>query len=106
MSLDRLPDHEQRVLDEIERALCRDRRLDRRLRTLRLRRGPDVPRLLRRAASYRPHGRTAAVLLAVSVVLMVTGMVTSSPGVIMAFAVLWPLTLFTLFRLLCRWTDG
>ncbi|CAL9622800.1 hypothetical protein SUDANB15_05866 [Streptomyces sp. enrichment culture] len=106
MSTGRLPDHEQHVLDEIERSLRRDRRLDRRLRTLRLRRGPDVPRLLRRAASYRPRGRTVAALLAVSVALMVAGMVTSAPGVIGAFAAVWPLTLFAAFRLLCRWSGG
>ncbi|KAF3468226.1 DUF3040 domain-containing protein [Streptomyces sp. Tu 3180] len=106
MSLGRLPAHEQRVLDEIERTLRRDRRLDRRLRTLRPRRRPGVPHLLLRAASYRPRGRTVAVLLTVSVTLMVTGMVTSAPGVIWAFAVVWPPTLFAVFRLLCRWSGG
>ncbi|CAL9624970.1 hypothetical protein SUDANB176_05934 [Streptomyces sp. enrichment culture] len=106
MSIGRLPDHEQHILDEIERALRRDRRLDRRLRTLRLHRGPDVPGLLRRTASYRPRGRTVAALLAVSIALMVAGMVTSAPGVIWAFAAVWPPTLFAVFRLLCRWSGG
>lgn len=106
MSIGRLPDHEQRLLDEIERALCRDRRLARRLRTLRRSRWPDVPALLRRVASYRPHTLTVALLCALSVGLMVTGMVTSAPAVIWAFAVVWPPTLFAVFRLLCRWSGG
>ncbi len=106
MSIGRLSEHEQHVLDGIERALCRDRRLDRRLRTLRIRRGPDVTRLVTRIACFRPHGRTVAALFAVSVTLMVTGMVTSAPWAICSFAVLWPLTLFAGFRLLCRWSGG
>ncbi|MFD5266391.1 DUF3040 domain-containing protein [Streptomyces sp. NPDC058335] len=93
MATSRLSDQEQRVLEEMERALSRDRRLDRRLRTFSL--PPRGPRL-----------RTAASLLAVSVTLMVTGIVTSEPGVIWAFAAVWPVTLFTVFRLLCRWTKG
>jgi hypothetical protein len=47
-----------------------------------------------------------AVLLAVSVGLMVAGIVTSEPGVIWAFAVIWPPTLFAVFRLMCRWCGG
>lgn len=104
MSISRLPEHEQRILDEIERTLRHDRRLDRRLRTLRIRRGPDLTRLLRRVAGYRPRGWTVAGLLAVSVTLMVTGIVTSAPWAIWAFAAVWPLTLFAAFRLLCRWS--
>ncbi|CAL9290086.1 MULTISPECIES: DUF3040 domain-containing protein [Streptomyces] len=103
MSIGRLPENEQRILDEMERALRRDRRLDRRLRTLRLSRRPDPAGVLARLGSYRPRGRTVLVLLAVSVALMVAGMVTSEPGVIWAFAALWPLTLFAVFRLMCRW---
>ncbi|MER6623838.1 DUF3040 domain-containing protein [Streptomyces sp. NPDC000931] len=106
MSIGRLPDHEQHILDEIERALGRDRRLARRLRTLRVRRGPDVTRLTARIASWRPRGRTVAFLLAVSVALMVTGVVTSAPWAIWAFAAVWPPTLFAAFRLLCRWSGG
>ena len=102
MATGRLPDHEQRVLDEVERALRRDRRLDRRLRTLRLRRRPDLSRITR----YRPHLLTVAFLLTVSVTLLVTGIVTSRPAVIWAFAAVWPLTLFALFRLVCRWAEG
>ncbi|MEV8126037.1 DUF3040 domain-containing protein [Streptomyces sp. NPDC085944] len=102
MSIGRLPDHEQRILDEAERALRRDRRLDRRLRTLRFRRCPDLTRL----AASRPRGLTVLVLLAVAVSLMVVGIVTSTPGVIRAFAGVWPVALFAVFRLLCRWTEG
>src|SRR5690606_23015049 len=82
------------------------RRLARRLRTLRWSRWPNVPALLRRMASYRPHTLTVALLCALSVGLMVTGMVTSAPAVIWAFAVVWPPTLFAVFRLLCRWSGG
>ncbi|MFV0132935.1 DUF3040 domain-containing protein [Streptomyces sp. HMX87] len=102
MSIRRLPDHEQRILDEVERELRRDRRLERRLRTFRPRRGPVPSRLV----AYRPRTRTVLLLLALSVTLMVTGIVTSDPRVIWAFAVVWPVTLFAVFRLLCRWTEG
>ncbi|MBT3152187.1 DUF3040 domain-containing protein [Streptomyces sp. CHD11] len=106
MSLGRLPEHEQHILDEIERSLRRDRRLDRRLRTFRVRGGPGARRLPARIASCRPRGWTVAALLAVSVTLMVTGIVTSAPWAIWPFAVVWPLTLFAAFRLLCRWSGG
>ncbi|MGV9287366.1 DUF3040 domain-containing protein [Streptomyces sp. NPDC003719] len=102
MTIGRLPDHEQRILDEVERALRRDRRLDRRLRTLRLRRGPDLTRL----ASYRPRTLTVFLLLALSVTLMVTGVVTSEPAVIWAFAAVWPLALFAVIRRLSRCSHG
>ncbi|GGS52583.1 DUF3040 domain-containing protein [Streptomyces griseoviridis] len=102
MSVDRLPEHEQRVLDEVERALRRDRRLDRQLRTFRASRRPDPARLL----AYRPRTLTVLLLLALSVTLMVTGIVTSEPGVIWAYAATWPVTMFAAFRLLCRWTEG
>lgn len=101
MSTGPLPDHEQRVLDEMERALSRDRRLQRRLRTLDRRRGPALARVLCRT----PRPRTVAVLLAVSVGLMVAGITTSEPVVILAFATLWPVSLFAAFRLLCRWSE-
>jgi hypothetical protein len=106
VSISRLPDHEQRILDEMERVLRRDRRLDRQLRTLRLSRLPDPARILSRIASYRPRVLTVAVLLAVSTGLMVVGMATSEPAVIWAFAALWPVTLFAGFRLMCRWCGG
>lgn len=106
MSIGRLPENEQRILDEMERALRRDRRLARRLRTHRVSRRPGPARALARLASYRPRVRTVVVLLAVSAGLMVAGIVTSEPGVIWAFAALWPLTMFAAFRLMCRCCEG
>ncbi|MER6287918.1 DUF3040 domain-containing protein [Streptomyces sviceus] len=100
MTTGRLPDHEQRILDEMERALRRDRRLARRMRSNRPRRRPDLTRV----THYRPHVLTVSLLLALSIGLMVTGIVTSRPAVIWAFAAVWPLALFAVFRLLCRWT--
>ncbi|MGW0288359.1 DUF3040 domain-containing protein [Streptomyces tuirus] len=104
MSIGRLPDHEQRILDEMERALRRNRRLDRRLRTLRLSRLPDPARGIARLAAYRPRVWTVAILLTVSVALLVTGIITARPAVIWAFAAVWPLTLFAGFRLMRRRT--
>lgn len=98
----RLSEREQRVLDEMERALRRDRRFDRRMRALR----PGRRSLAARTAGYVPRRRTVAGLLTVSLTLMVTGIVTSAPAVIWAFAVLWPVTLCAVFRLLCHWTEG
>lgn len=100
MATGRLPDREQRILDEMEVDLRRDRRLRRRLRTLQIKRRLNPAR----AADYQPRVPTVVLLLSVSVVLMVAGIRTSEPVVIWAFAVLWPLTLFGVFRLLCRWT--
>ena len=101
MATGRLPDHEQRILDEVERALRRDRRLERRLRTHRLRRCPDLSRV----THYRPHVLTVGLLLTVSTTLLVLGIATSRPAVVWAFAAVWPLTLFASFRLVCRWTE-
>ncbi|MFG2466064.1 DUF3040 domain-containing protein [Streptomyces canus] len=99
MATGRLPDHEQRILEEMERALRRDRRLVRRLRRLSRR------RRLSRLVSCTPRPWAAALLLAASVGLMVSGIITSEPGVIWAFAAVWPVTLYGAFRLLCRWTE-
>lgn len=96
-----LRDDEQHVLSEVERALRRDRRLDRRMRTLGRRRRP----LLARVARYRPRLWTVAVLLVVSVIIMAAGIDTSEPAVIWVFAAVWPVTLYSVFRLLCRWTE-
>lgn len=100
MSTSRLPEREQRILNEIERALSRDRRLVRRLRPQRRSRWRSA---LSRVASYAPRVWTVVVVLAVSVGLMTAGIVTSQPAVIWAFAVVWPVALFSVFRLLCRW---
>lgn len=96
-----LRDDEQHILSEMERVLRRDRHFDRRMRTLGRRRRP----LLVRMARYRPHPWTVAVLLTVSIVLMAAGIETSEPAVIWVFAAFWPLTLYSAFRLLCRWTE-
>ncbi|MYS44666.1 DUF3040 domain-containing protein [Streptomyces sp. SID5998] len=98
MSTSRLPEHEQKILDEIERALNRDRRLARRLRTVRPRRRPDLSRV----AGYAPHPMTVVVLLAVALGLLAAGIATSRVGVVWAFAAVWPVALFAGFRLLCR----
>ncbi|CAL9565535.1 hypothetical protein SUDANB58_04730 [Streptomyces sp. enrichment culture] len=102
MTAHRLTEREQRILDELERDLRRDRRLDRWMRTFR----PGRRSVLARLAAYRPRRRTVALLSALSVTLMVTGIVTSEPAVIWAFALVWPVTLFAAFRLLCRCTEG
>ncbi|WPP32875.1 hypothetical protein [Streptomyces sp. CL7] len=104
MSPGRLP--EQHILDEIERSLRRDRRLNRLLRAGRARRGPDPRRFAARVARA-PRGRTVALLVAVSVALMVTGLVTGAPWAIWTFATVWPVAVFLGFRLLSRWSgDG
>lgn len=77
----RLSEREQRVLDEMERALRRDRRFDRRMRALR----PGRRSLAARTAGYVPRRRTVAGLLTVSLTLM---------------------ALCAVFRLLCHWTEG
>ncbi|MGW4277608.1 DUF3040 domain-containing protein [Streptomyces seoulensis] len=101
MSTRRLPEHEQKILDEIERALNRDRRLARRLRAAqRRRRRPDPSRV----AAYAPHPVTVTVLAAVALGLMTAGIVTSQVAVVWAFAAVWPVALFAGFRLLCRWS--
>ncbi|MFF9125051.1 DUF3040 domain-containing protein [Streptomyces sp. NPDC014889] len=96
MSTGRLPDREQRILNEIERALSRDRRLVRRLRS-----GRKRP-VLSRVASYVPPMWAVVLLVAASLALLTAGAVTSEPGVIWAFAAVWPVTLFSVLRLLCR----
>ncbi|MEV3954078.1 DUF3040 domain-containing protein [Streptomyces albogriseolus] len=104
MSPGRLPEHEQHILDEIERSLRRDRRLNRLLRAGRARRGPDPKRFAARVARCAPRGRTVALLVVVSVALMVTGLVTRAPWAIWAFATVWPVAVFLGFRLLSRWS--
>ncbi|GAA3779880.1 DUF3040 domain-containing protein [Streptomyces phyllanthi] len=101
MTTGRLPDHEQRALEQIEAALRRDRRLDRRLRTLRLRRCPDLAPI----AAYRPRVGTVGIWLTLSVTLMILGIRTSEPWLIWTFAAVWPVTLYGVFRLLCRWSE-
>ncbi|GHF60377.1 DUF3040 domain-containing protein [Streptomyces thermodiastaticus] len=101
MSTSRLPEHEQRILDEIERALSRDRRLARRLRPPRRHR-PDLSKV----AQWAPRPWTAVLLVLVSAALLAAGIVTDDPGVIWAFAVLWAPASFAVLRLLCRWSSA
>jgi hypothetical protein len=96
-----LRDDEQHILDQMERALRRDRRLDRRMRALDRGRRPALTRLAR----YRPRPWTVAVLLVVSVALMAAGIDTAEPAVIWTFAAVWPVTLYSAFRLVCKWTE-
>ncbi|MFI5683203.1 DUF3040 domain-containing protein [Streptomyces sp. NPDC051636] len=83
--------HERLALLRIEAELGRDRRLARRMST-------SPPRV------WLPL--TAAVLMCASVVLGVLGIRTSDPALVWGFAVVWPLTLLTAFRLLCRVTEN
>jgi hypothetical protein len=86
----------QRILEEMERALRRDRRLERRLRWLR-RRKPSAGRIqlgvqIAAAVDGRPAVRGVRRFV-------------MADGVIWAFAVVPPVTLYAVFRLLCRWTE-
>ncbi|MFI7316453.1 DUF3040 domain-containing protein [Streptomyces venezuelae] len=99
MSAGRLPEREQRILDEMESVLRRDRQLTLRLWLMRL--GPRT----RRALANRPHPLTVALFAALSGTLLFIGLTTSSAGMVWAFAGLWSLTLIGFVRLLCRWTE-
>ncbi|MFF1378989.1 DUF3040 domain-containing protein [Streptomyces sp. NPDC058308] len=99
MSAERLPEHEQRILDALEASLRTDRHLRARWWLLRLR------HRVRTALTRAPRPRTVALLSAVCGTLLVTGIHTCEPGLIWAFAGLWSLTLVGFVRLLCRWTD-
>jgi 1,4-dihydroxy-2-naphthoate octaprenyltransferase len=83
----RLSPRERLVLLQIEKDLRQDRRFARRM--------GDA------------HGRvwlpTAVLLLGIaSAFVAVMGVRTSDPALLCCFALLWPLTLFQAFRLLCR----
>ncbi|MFD4631763.1 DUF3040 domain-containing protein [Streptomyces sp. NPDC058284] len=99
MATERLPEHEQRILEELEESLRRDRPLQARWRLLRL------ERRVRNVLAHTPRPLTVAFLAIVCGALLIIGIRTSTPGVIWAFAVLWSLTLVGFLRLLCRWTD-
>ncbi|WP_405497226.1 DUF3040 domain-containing protein [Streptomyces sp. NBC_00096] len=83
-----LSDHERRTLGEIEDGLKADRSLGLLLRSLDLR--------CRTA-------RTAALLGAVSLALLIAASVTVAQPLIWAFAAAWVLTLVTALPLLVRW---
>lgn len=104
MATGRLPEHEQRILDQMEEELRGDRRFSRRLRKLGVRRRLGLTFLTRltRPADHRPRTGTVVFSVLVSVSLLVAGICTSEPAVIWAFAGVWPLTLFGVLRLLRR----
>lgn len=83
----RLSARERFALLQIEADLRLDRRFARRM-----------------GAAHREVWLPVAVLLFVvaSVFVAVMGMCTSDPALLWCFALLWPLTLFQAFRLLCR----
>ncbi|MEU2061177.1 DUF3040 domain-containing protein [Streptomyces sp. NPDC013455] len=85
----RLSPRERLVLLQIEANLRHDRRFARRM-----------------AAARREFWLPAGVVLlaAASVFVAVMGIRTSDPALLWCFALLWPLTLFQAFRLLCRTT--
>ncbi|MDF3288739.1 DUF3040 domain-containing protein [Streptomyces silvisoli] len=83
----RLSDEERRALEQIETMLRQDDGLDRRLRTMRLRRLPNATGWLRR---WRP---LLVVLVTVaSTALMVMAVASLAPAVIAAVAATWLLT--------------
>jgi hypothetical protein len=85
----RLSHRERIALLQIEADLRRDRRFARRM-----------------GAAHREVWLSSAVLLLMvaSVFVAVMGIRTSDPALLWCFALLWPLTLFQAFRLLCRAT--
>ncbi len=85
MAAGRLPEHEQRILDEMEAALDRDHQLHRRLRSVRV--GYRLHTAW--AATSVPRGFLVALTALASLILLVVGACTSSPGVIWAFAATW-----------------
>lgn len=88
----RLSLRERFILKDIERRLRRDPRLRHRMRAGRGVRSFWLP-------------PTVTLSGAASLLLLVVGIRTSDPGVIRAFAGLWPQTLIQGFRLLRRWTE-
>ncbi|MEU5402409.1 DUF3040 domain-containing protein [Streptomyces sp. NPDC005963] len=88
MSARPLTDREQQAWAELESALRRDRRFERRVA----------------AAPVRPRWRRALLpLMAVlSMTLLVVGVTSSHPLVIAAFGVVWTATVLGVFRLLFR----
>jgi hypothetical protein len=89
MAKGRLSEHEQRILDEMEAALDRDHRLNRRLRTVRL-----ACRLRAGwAAATVTRGLILAMTTLASLILLVVAASTSNPGVIWAFVATWSVLL-------------
>ncbi|GHH85170.1 hypothetical protein GCM10018793_52120 [Streptomyces sulfonofaciens] len=89
MATGRLPEREQRILDEMEAALDRDHRLNRRLRAVRI----SFRVHSAWAASGAARGFFMAMAALASLILLVVGISTSNPGVIWAFAATWTFAL-------------
>ncbi|MFF2650097.1 DUF3040 domain-containing protein [Streptomyces sp. NPDC058045] len=102
MAAGRLPEREQRILDEMEAALSHDHRLSLRLRALRTRR---LGQLIWEA-SYIPRAFLTAVLALTALVLLVVGLRTADTGVIWAFSVACPLALLCACSVLRRRPQG
>ncbi|MFJ4776020.1 hypothetical protein [Streptomyces sp. NPDC088762] len=95
---------EQLILTAIERELCGDRRLDRRLRTMARRSMPLAA--ARGLLRHVPLGGTVAVLALLSVTLFQSAAASSSPALIWAFAAVWACTLVAMLLLVRRWCRG
>ncbi|MGW4029554.1 DUF3040 domain-containing protein [Streptomyces sp. NPDC004838] len=98
MATRRLTVREQRILDELERGLRKDRALRGRLLGLGVR-----TRLRHALRACEPHGRLVAVLFLASMGLLASGLATADTGVIWAFAACWLLTTLAAFRAVFRW---
>jgi hypothetical protein len=94
----RLSGREQRILVQIEMALGQDRRLERRLRTLR---AGWWARCLDR--TRRLHPWALGLLTVASVTLLVAAVRTGDPVLVVAFAVLWAVTLALGVTAFCLW---
>lgn len=94
-----LSDHERRVLDEMEASLRGDAGPGRRART-----ACRICGWRLRAMCCRARAWAVLALGLVVLSLLVIGIRTAAPGVIWAFAFVWPLGLFTALRLMSRRT--
>lgn len=92
---------ERMILYGIEKDLCADQTLDRRLRTLRrgLRPWTSPGNWLR----HHWPGLATCLLGAVCATLLIFAAATSSPPLIWAFATVWVATLVSLLRIVIRW---
>ncbi|GAA1898031.1 hypothetical protein GCM10009753_28890 [Streptantibioticus ferralitis] len=97
----RLSDEERRALEQIETMLRQDDGLDRRLRTMRLRRIPNAAVCLRYVRHWRPL--LVALVLVASTALMVVAVSTLAPGVIAAVAATWLLAVVLTVDMVRAW---
>lgn len=95
-----LSKHERSILDGIERELCADELLDRRLRTLSRGIRPWTPR---RTALERRIALLTWLLAAACVAVFARAVATQAPTLLWTFAALWVLTAVSLLRIACDW---